>query len=286
MRTVPILIRSARRMAAVSQRLHQRRRRIGLVPTMGALHEGHLSLIRAARSQNDAVIVTIFVNPLQFGPQEDFRRYPRPLRSDTRLARSAGADLIFAPSVDQIYPKGFQTHVEVGALAERWEGASRPGHFRGVATVVALLCELTRPARAYVGQKDYQQALVIQRLIADLRLPIRLSILPTVREADGLAMSSRNAYLTATQRQQAAVLFRALQFARERIHAGEWQAAPLIEAMRRLISEAPDARIDYTALVDAKTLEPVWRLRGRLAVLLAVWIGTTRLIDNLLVDVP
>ncbi len=280
------LIRSAKRMAAISRRLQQRRRRIGFVPTMGALHEGHLSLIRAAREQNTVVIVSIFVNPLQFGPQEDFRRYPTMLRRDVRVAREAGADIVFAPGVAQVYPKGFQTMVEVDALARRWEGASRPGHFRGVATVVTILFELTRPTHAYVGQKDYQQALIIQRLVRDLHLPIRLHVLPTVREPDGLAMSSRNTSLSPAQRRQAPILYQALCLARDRIRAGERQAAPIIETMRRLISEAPGTRIDYVTIVDGKTLEPQWRLRGRGAVLLAVWIGTTRLIDNLLVDVP
>ena len=278
------VIRSARRMAALARRLQQRRRRIGLVPTMGCLHEGHLSLIRAARTHNDVVIVTVFVNPLQFGPQEDFKRYPRHLRRDARFAADAGADIVFAPSVAQIYPKGFQTSVEVGEMARRWEGEARPGHFRGVASVVTILCELTRPTQAYFGQKDYQQALVIQRLVRDLRLPIRVYVLPTVREPDGLAMSSRNVYLTPPHRRQAAVLYQALCLARERIRARERHAAVIIEEMRRLISEQPNASIDYVAIVDAKTLEPVWRLRARVAVLLAVWIGTTRLIDNLLVD--
>ncbi len=279
------LIRSARRMAAAAERLHQRRRRIGLVPTMGALHEGHLSLIRRAAAENDAVIVTIFVNPLQFGPREDFARYPRPLGRDLRLARSAGATIVFAPAARQIYPDGFQTRVQPGPLAVRWEGQARPGHFAGVATVVAILFSLTRPTRAYFGQKDYQQARIIERMIADLQLPIRMMILPTVREPDGVAMSSRNAYLTPGQRQQAGRLYEALCAARERISAGERKAAPIIDEMRRRLAEAAEARVEYAAIADAKTLEPVWRLRGRVVILLAVWMGRTRLIDNLLVDV-
>ena len=280
------IIRSAKRMAAVAQRLRQQGRRIGVVPTMGALHAGHGSLIRAAAAQNDVVIVTLFVNPLQFGPHEEFRRYPRTLRRDAALARAAGATILFAPGVEQVYPRGFQTTVRIGPLAARWEGHSRPGHFDGVATVVAILFELTQPAHAYFGQKDYQQSLMIERMIRDLHRPIRFHRLPTVREPDGLAMSSRNASLSPGERRQAAGLFRALTEAAGRIRAGERQAARLIDGMRRLISELPDARIDYVAIVEAQTLEPVWRLRGRVALLVAVWIGRTRLIDNLLVDVP
>jgi pantoate--beta-alanine ligase len=279
------VIRSARRMEAAARRLELRRRRIGVVPTMGCLHEGHLSLIRAARSQNDAVIVTLFVNPLQFGPGEDFARYPRPFARDRALAKTAGADILFAPAQRELYPRGFQTAVDLGTLAQRWEGASRPGHFRGVATVVTILFRLTRPTTAYVGQKDYQQALVIQRLVRDLRLGLSVRILPTVREPDGLAMSSRNAYLTPAQRLQAPVLSQALGEARERIRGGERSGAPLIEGVRRRIGET-EARIDYAAVVDAATLEPVWRLRGRVALLVAARFGRTRLIDNLLVDVP
>ena len=280
------VVRSAKKMAAISRKLKLQKKRIGLVPTMGALHEGHLSLIRAARSQNHIVIVSIFVNPLQFGPQEDFKRYPRPIRKDIRLAKDAGASIIFNPSVKDLYPKGFQTTLKAGSLAERWDGASRPGHFDGMATVVALLFQLTHPARAYFGQKDYQQARIIEQMIADLHFPIRMMIMPIFREPDGLAMSSRNGYLSASQRQQAVVLYEALQLAYERIKAKERRADILIEAMRRHISEASGARIDYTAVVDAKTLKPLWRLHGRVAILLAVWIGNTRLIDNLLVDVP
>lgn len=280
------VIRSAKQMAAISRKLELQKKRVGLVPTMGALHEGHLSLVKAAKSQNDIVIVSIFVNPLQFGPHEDFRKYPRPILKDIAMAKSAGANVIFNPSANELYPEGFQSSVQVSMLSKRWDGASRPGHFDGVATVVALLFQLTRPTRAYFGQKDYQQARIIEQLIKDLRFPIRMMIMPIIREADGLAMSSRNAYLTPAQRQQAPVLYQALQLASEHIEAKEKRADIIIESMRKLISEAPASRIDYTAVVDAKTLEPVWRLRGRVAILLAAWIGDTRLIDNLLVDVP
>jgi pantoate--beta-alanine ligase len=252
---------------------------------MGALHAGHLSLIRAAARANHVVIVTIFVNPLQFGPREDFTRYPRPFARDLRLAREAGADIVFAPTVQQLYPNGFASRIHVGPLGECWEGRSRPGHFDGVATVVAILFHLTQPTTAYFGQKDYQQTLVIRRLVDDLRLDLRLRVLPTVREPDGLAMSSRNQYLSVRQRRQAAVLFRALRAGRSRIRAGERRAAVVMSAMRRLIRQAPDARIDYVAAVDGATLESVRRLRARVALLVAVRVGRTRLIDNLLVDV-
>jgi len=279
------LIRSVMQMAAMSRRLQQQGRRIGVVPTMGALHEGHCSLIRRAASQNDVVIVTIFVNPLQFGPREDFARYPRPLSRDLRLAQAAGADIVFAPSAAAIYPAGFQTSVEVGALSQRWEGRARPGHFRGVATVVTLLVHLTQPTNVYVGQKDYQQALIITRLLRDLRVPCRVHVRPTVREPDGLAMSSRNVFLTPRQRRQALILSRSLRAARAAIRAGERRASRLLAAMRRRIRSEPDVRLDDAAIVDAATLEPQQVLRGRVALLVAARVGRTRLIDNLLVDV-
>ncbi|MBI3997183.1 MAG: pantoate--beta-alanine ligase [Candidatus Omnitrophica bacterium] len=279
------VIRSAKQMALVARRLRAQGKAIGVVPTMGALHEGHASLIRAAAVRNDVVIVTIFVNPLQFGPSEDFARYPRPFTRDLRVARAAGAAIIFSPDAHELYPEGFQTTIDVGALARRWEGQRRSGHFRGVATVVTLLFELTQPTHAYFGQKDYQQARVIQQLVRDLHLPLTVHVLPTVREPNGLAMSSRNAYLSAQERAQAAVLYQALTLARARIRAGERRAQPLLASMRRLIRRAPQTRIDYLAIVDAVTLEPVSRLRRRMAILLAVRVGPTRLIDNLLVDV-
>ncbi len=272
-------------MAALSLRWQREGKRIGVVPTMGALHEGHLSLIRAAAGENDVVIVTVFVNPMQFGSTEDLARYPRNLQRDVQLAAPAGAHVVFAPSVEQIYPPGFETSVEPGALATLWEGRLRQGHFRGVATVVAILFELTRPTIAYFGQKDYQQALIIQRMVRDLRLPLRVRVLPTVREKDGLAMSSRNVYLNSALRQQALVLSRALRDAHTRIQSGERRASVLTRQMRQLITHAPSARIDYIAVVDAATLKPFTRLQGRIAILLAVRIGRTRLIDNLLVDV-
>ena len=294
------LIRSAARMAALARRLERRGRRIGVVPTMGALHAGHASLIRCCAAESDVTVVTIFVNPLQFGPTEDFARYPRMLRRDLALARSCGADIVFAPSASQLYPRGFQTAVAPGALAppallrkakqaglaRRWEGAARPGHFSGVATVVTLLFQLTRPAAAYFGQKDYQQACVVKRLVSDLKFPLKIRVLPTVRERDGLAMSSRNVYLSPVQRARARALIRALRAAAARIRAGERRAARVAGAMRSLIRRQPGLRLDYAAVVDAATLEPLVRLRGRVALLVAARVGRTRLIDNLLVEVP
>ena len=281
-----IVIRSPRRMAALSRRWQAAGRRIGLVPTMGALHGGHASLIRRAAAENDVTIVTVFVNPLQFGPREDFARYPRPFARDRRIARAAGADVVFAPARAALYPQGFSTSVDVGPLGACWEGRARPGHFRGVATVVAILFGVTRPTRAYFGRKDYQQTLVVRRLIEDLKLPVLLRALPTVREPDGLAMSSRNAYLAPAERRQARVLAQALRAARAQIRAGAREVAALERRLRRMIAAAPSARVEYVAFVEADTLRVLRRLRGRVMILLAVWFGRTRLIDNLLVVVP
>ena len=281
-----LLIRSARRMLAVAQRLERSGRSTGVVPTMGCLHEGHLSLIRAAARETRTVIVTIFVNPLQFGPHEDYRRYPRTLARDLRLARAAGANIVFVPSIRELYPEGFASSLSVGAVATPWEGRARPGHFQGVATVVAILFQLTRPARAYFGQKDYQQTRIVQQLITDLRLPIRLRVLPTVRAADGLAISSRNVYLSREDRRRATVLFRALGAARAQIRRGARQSAAVEAGMRRLVRGEAGVRLEYAVVVDAQTLRRPGRLRGRVAVLIAASVGRTRLIDNLLVDVP
>ena len=280
------VIRHASRMARTAQALRRTGKTIGFVPTMGALHEGHGSLIRAARRQTHVVVVSIFVNPLQFGPREDYRRYPRDLRRDATLAKAAGADIVFAPAVRQLYPTGFVSSVDVGPLGNRLEGAVRPGHFRGVATIVAKLFHLVQPTVAYFGQKDYQQFLIIQRMTRDLEFPLRLRLMPTVRDPNGLALSSRNRSLSPDERRRAPVIARALKLGRDRIRAGERNARAITSAMRRLIEQAPAARIDYLVLADANTLEPLTTVRGRVAILAAVRIGSTRLIDNLLVDVP
>ena len=279
------VITSAHQLASLASRLRRAGKRVGLVPTMGALHEGHLALVRRARRDTDVVIVTIFVNPLQFGPREDYARYPRTLQQDLRLARGAGVDIVFTPSRREIYPPGFQMRLRAGPLAARWEGAVRPGHFDGVVTVVAILCQLTQPTDAYVGQKDYQQARIIEQLIQDLRMPIRCHVCPTVREPDGLAMSSRNRSLSPQDRRRATALIHALRAARARIRAGARHAASLKRQMDATLRRS-GVRVDYAAVTDAETLEPLTRARGRVALLVAARVGRTRLIDNLLVDVP
>jgi pantoate--beta-alanine ligase len=254
----------------------------GFVPTMGYLHEGHLSLIRRARAENDRVAVSIFVNPTQFGPHEDYARYPRDLERDLRLLEPLGVDLVFVPSAEEMYPPGFQTWVIVEEVSRPLEGASRPGHFRGVATVVAKLFHILQPDRAYFGQKDAQQTVVIRRMVQDLNIPVEIVICPTVREPDGLAMSSRNTYLNPEERRSATVLFRALQIAKARYEAGERDAERLREAMREVIRAEPLARIDYVSVADPETLRELEQVEGPALLSLAVYIGTTRLIDNIM----
>jgi pantoate--beta-alanine ligase len=259
--------------------------RVGLVPTMGALHEGHASLIRAARRECGFVVVSIFVNPTQFGPNEDFDRYPRPLADDLHICTVEGADLVWTPEAAAVYPAGFRTYVEVHGLQNLLCGVSRPTHFRGVNTVVLKLFNVVQPDLSYFGQKDAQQVRIIQQMVRDLDVPVEVRICPTAREADGLALSSRNQYLDAKQRRQAVVLSQALDEARRSIEAGERDA----EAVRRVLADrvntAPDARLDYAAVVDWESLTPPQRLRGRVLVALAVRFGATRLIDNVLLDV-
>jgi pantoate--beta-alanine ligase len=256
------------------------RKRLGFVPTMGALHAGHASLIRAARTETDFVVVSIFVNPTQFGPSEDFLRYPRTFDADRELCAAVGTDLIFAPNADEIYPKESRTLVEVTGLQDVLCGASRPGHFRGVATVVCKLFNIVQPDVAYFGQKDAQQALVIQRMVTDLNLPLAVRVQPTVREPDGLAMSSRNRYLDPTQRHHATALHRALKRAEELVAGGERSIADIEDAMKALIAGAPGARLDYARVLSADTLEPLSTLDRPALAALAVFFGTTRLIDN------
>ena len=253
---------------------------IGLVPTMGALHEGHLSLVRAARDECDRVVVSIYVNPSQFGPNEDLGKYPRTLDADMALLADCGVDWVFAPGNDEMYRPEHATWVEVDAVAEPLEGQLRTGHFRGVATIVLKLFGMVRPDVAYFGQKDYQQSLVIRRMTDDLEVPVAIRVCPIVREPDGLAMSSRNRYLGPAARQRALVLWKSLLLAGELVEQGEQNSREIAARMREMIEAAGDVRIDYVALVDPDTLEPVETIVGRTLAALAVRIENTRLIDN------
>ncbi len=250
---------------------------------MGALHEGHLSLVRASKSECDFTVVTIFVNPSQFGPNEDLDAYPRTLEADLDALAECGVELVFAPAAEEVYRAGHTTWIEVGSAAEPLEGQCRPGHFRGVATIVLKLLNMVGAEVAYFGQKDYQQAAVIRRMVEDLDVPIELNVCPTVREPDGLAMSSRNAYLSPDARERALVLWKSLQRAVELVAHGERDAQQIVQQMREIITTADDARIDYIALVDPGTLESVDRITGPTVALLTVTIENTRLIDNCLV---
>ncbi|MFZ0798674.1 MAG: pantoate--beta-alanine ligase [Terriglobales bacterium] len=262
----------------------QNRRRLGLVPTMGALHEGHLSLVRAAKAQCDAVAVSIFVNPTQFGPTEDLSKYPRQFDQDCRLLEKEGVEILFAPPVEEIYPQGEVTWVLVEGLSEKLDGRSRPGHFRGVTTIVAKLFHIVEPEVAFFGQKDAAQLAVIRRMVRDLNLPVEIVACPIVREADGLAMSSRNAYLNREERVRALVLQRALQEARQKFDAGERSAAKLISAANGVLAREPQVRLDYFEVVDPETLEPVEGISQRTLVAIAAYVGSTRLIDNLVLS--
>ena len=260
---------------------------LGLVPTMGALHEGHLSLARRARAECASVALSIFVNPAQFGPHEDLSRYPRPIERDLQLAKHAGVDLVFNPPVEEVYPPGFTTYVDVGEVSRRWEGEHRPGHFRGVATVVTKLFTIVAPQRAYFGQKDFQQLAVVRRLVADLNLPVEVAGCETVREPDGLALSSRNVYLTEEQRPYATALHAALQAGRRRLAAAETSAPAVREAMERVLLDTPGVKVDYVAVVDPDTLEPLERNepgRTRVHGLIAARLGPVRLIDNMVLS--
>lgn len=277
-------IHTADWMKQVARQARSEGRATGFVPTMGALHEGHLSLVRAARAECQPVIASIFVNPTQFGPNEDFQRYPRSLDEDRKKLEDAGVDYLFEPEASEIYPPGFRTWVKVEGLSDRLEGRVRPGHFRGVATVVLKLLELVQPQKAFLGRKDAQQARIIRQMVKDLHLDSEIVVCPIVREPDGLAMSSRNAYLNPAERQAATILFRALDTARTSILGGERDALRVVSLMRDTLRTEPLASQDYVELVDEDTLEPVTRLRGKCLALLAARVGSTHLIDNLLIE--
>lgn len=271
-------------MTAWRRRLYREGVTIGFVPTMGALHAGHRALIHAARLACDAVVVSIFVNPMQFGPTEDLSKYPRQLRLDRALCRAEGVDVIFAPANQTMYPPGAQTIVVVPAIARRWEGEARPHHFQGVATIVTKLLCLIQPDVTWFGQKDYQQAALVQRLVKDLNLPGRLIIHPTVRESDGLALSSRNVYLTASHRRAAPVLYRALKAGASAVRAGERRSAKIQRSMARVVAQEPLATPEYLAVCDPLTLEPLSTLHRKAVLLGAIRMGGVRLLDNMLVS--
>jgi pantoate--beta-alanine ligase len=274
------VIETVSELRAWSREARRTGRIIGLVPTMGALHEGHLSLVRAARANCDAVAASIFVNPTQFGPNEDFAKYPRTFEADCALLEAAGVEVVFAPAPAEMYRPGAVTFVEVERLSERLDGKSRPGHFRGVATVVAKLLIAAEADRAFFGQKDAAQVAVLRRMVADLGLPVELVVCPIVREADGLAMSSRNRYLSGDDRRRALVLHRALEKVEGAVADGESSTASLIELARAVFAEEPAVRIDYIAAVDSATLEPVDEVKPGTLFAVATYVGNTRLIDN------
>jgi len=280
------IINRRKRMSSVARKIRREQdRTIGLVPTMGALHEGHLSLVREARRMCDVVVVSVFVNPTQFGPGEDFEHYPRDLTKDTAVLTDYNVDYIFAPTAEEIYPRGFSTYVTVEGLSDPMEGTARPGHFRGVATIVCILLNVVRPDFAFFGQKDAQQSLVIKRMVRDLAFDTEIIVLPTVREDSGLAMSSRNLYLNAEEQHAAPVIHRALAKAKEAFKEGERSANRLVELVRSTIEAEPRARIDYVNVSDAETLERIDRLDDRPAVMaVAVYFGKTRLIDNTILN--
>jgi len=278
------IIAEPRRMQQWAEETRRAGRSIGVVPTMGALHAGHLSLLRRCRAENALAVMTLFVNPLQFDRKDDLARYPRDQDRDARLAREAGVDVIYAPTAELMYPAGHATYVTVEGLTDRWEGATRPGHFRGVATVCTKLFTTCRPHRAYFGQKDYQQTLVMRRLVADLDLGLELVVLPTVREADGLALSSRNVLLTPEARRQAVTISRALRAAQAAVQSGERDAEKLRAAIEAQIRTAPMAEIEYVAVCDPDTLDPLTRIAARAVALVAARFGPVRLIDNTLLD--
>jgi pantoate--beta-alanine ligase len=259
-------------------------RLLGLVPTMGALHEGHLSLVREARKHCSPVVVSIFVNPKQFGPSEDFQKYPRSLEADIAALENVGVDYVFAPLPEEIYPPGFRTSVTVEGLSDRLEGRSRPGHFRGVTTVVLKLFEIVQPRFAFFGRKDAQQARIIRQMAGDLDLSTEIAVCPIVREPDGLALSSRNAYLSVSERRAATVLYRSLDALRLEISAGDRDVVHLLTTVYRIIWSEPGVALDYAEIVDADSLDPVMALRKACYVLLAARVGNTRLIDNALVE--
>jgi pantoate--beta-alanine ligase len=279
-----LVIKTIHEMQAEADRLRAEGKRIGFVPTMGFLHEGHLSLIRVAKQQSDIMVVSIFVNPTQFGPKEDFSRYPRDFENDERLCRQVGADILFNPSESEMYPDGYLTTVNVDGLTDRLCGASRPGHFRGVTTIVAKLFLAVKPHVAVFGQKDAQQAVVIRKMVRDLNFDLSIVVAPIIREPDGLAMSSRNVYLSPEERTDALALSQSLQKAKSLIRQGERKTETIIRAMQDLIRSKKHAKIDYIEVVDPDTLHPLATVQSKALIALAVFVDKTRLIDNAIVE--
>ncbi|MDI6765711.1 MAG: pantoate--beta-alanine ligase [Bacteroidota bacterium] len=279
------IISSIKEMQRISDELRLQSKKIAVVPTMGYLHEGHLSLMKIAKINSDVLVTTIFVNPTQFGPNEDFNTYPRDIESDKELAGSIGTDILFIPTREEMYPSDFLTYIEIEKITNVLEGKSRPTHFRGVTTVVAKLFNITKPNIAVFGQKDAQQAIVIQQMVKNLNFDIEILIAPIVRESDGLAMSSRNTYLSEAERKESVALYQSLQLAKKLIEDGEWNCSLIISEMKKLISTKPSAKIDYISIADAETLEelPVLQDGKRMLISLAVRFGTTRLIDNIII---
>jgi len=279
------LVQTVAEMKSIARELHKQNKSIGFVPTMGYLHEGHLSLVRRARTENDVVVVSIFVNPTQFGPKEDFDRYPRDLERDLRLLEPLGVNYVFHPSVEEMYPRNYSVYVEEVSLSRYLCGASRPGHFRGVCTVVTKLFNIVKPTRAYFGQKDAQQFRILKRMVENLNMDVEMIELPIVRESDGLAMSSRNVYLSPEERKEATRLYKALKRAEELIENGE-REVPVIKAEMMKVLNHPLLKIDYVEIVNEATLEPIERIDGKVLIALAVFVGKARLIDNTIIEVP
>jgi pantoate--beta-alanine ligase len=278
------IIHTVEWMKQVARQARAADRILGFIPTMGALHEGHFSLVRRAKEQCSPVVVSIFVNPKQFGPSEDLKKYPRTFEADSSALEKLGVDYLFAPTPEEIYPSGFRTFVNVEGLSDRLEGRSRPGHFQGVATVVLKLFEIVQPRFAYFGRKDAQQTRIIQQMVADLDLDTQVVAGPIVRDPDGLALSSRNVYLKGDDRRAAGALSRSLDALRREIASGERDAAHLIVALRKVLDAEPGVVLDYAEIVDAETLEPVVSLRRKCYALIAAFVGSTRLIDNALIE--
>jgi pantoate--beta-alanine ligase len=277
-------VRKIKEMKSVVRDVRSLGKSVGLVPTMGYLHEGHLSLVQASLQSADCTVVSIFVNPAQFGPKEDFKEYPRDLARDSQLLEKLGVDLLFCPDYTEMYPPDYKTYIEVESLQDKLCGPSRPGHFRGVCTVVLKLFNIVQPDVAFFGQKDAQQAIILKRMVSDLNLDVRVEVMPTVREEDGLALSSRNVYLDPEQRQSALCLSRSLNEAAGMIRSGERRTDPLMDRMREIIDREDLAKLDYIAIVDTGSLEPLKEIKKEALIALAVFFGSVRLIDNMMVS--